>query len=77
MGRNWRYVLWVYVAGAVATLALLIQNAYGNGGFERHHNGADIVIIAATYLAAAALWPLMIVWIILIYFGLVSDTITF
>ena len=76
MGRKWRYVIWVYVAGAVVTVVLCVLNAYGNGGFQRHHGVMDLLTIAAIYLAAAILWPVLIAWAILLYFGLAPDTIT-
>jgi hypothetical protein len=59
MGRNWRYVLYIYLAGALIMEAMLVLDAYGNGGFQRQHSLVDLIIIAALYLASAALWPLL------------------
>ena len=77
MGRKWRFICWIYAGVAVVTLALFVWDAYRNGGFQRHHEVKDLVTIAAIYSAAAVLWPVLIVWVILIYFELVTDTITF
>jgi hypothetical protein len=77
MGRKWRYVLWVYVAGALLTAALYLQGAYENGGFQRHHSMIDLLVLAALYLATAILWPVLIVVGILQYFGVLPHPITF
>jgi len=75
MGRNWRYVLYIYLAGALIMEAMLVLDAYGNGGFQRQHSLVDLIIIAALYLASAALWPLPVVLLILVYFGVLPGGI--
>jgi cation transporter-like permease len=76
MGRRWRYVFLVYAIGAFVMLALCIQSSYASGGFQRHHSLIELLTIAALLLATTLLWPVVIIWVILIYFGLVPDTIT-
>jgi ABC-type multidrug transport system permease subunit len=55
--------------------AMLVLDAYGNGGFQRQHSLVDLIIIAALYLASAALWPLLVVLLILVYFGVLPGGI--
>ena len=55
MDREWRYVVCIYVAGALITEVTLVLDAYGNGGFQRQHSVSDLIVIAAVYLATAAL----------------------
>ena len=69
MGKKWRYILYIYAAGALIMEATLILDAYGNGGFQRQHSVTDLIVLAALYLAVAALWPLLIVILTLVYFG--------
>ena len=76
MSRKWRYVLWAYGAGALITLTLFVHNAYMNGGFQRHHDAMDLLVLAALYSVTAMLWPVLIVIGVLQYFGLLTQPIT-
>jgi hypothetical protein len=69
MSKKWQYVLYIYAAGALIMEATLILDAYGNGGFQRRHSVRDLMILTALYLTTAALWPLLIVILALVYFG--------
>lgn len=64
-----RYVSFIYLIGALATGIMLIYGAYESGGFHREHTVRDLMIIAAFYLAASALWPTLIVTMPLRYLG--------
>jgi hypothetical protein len=75
MGRKRRYVVYIYAVGALVVEACLVLDAYGNGGFQRQHSVIGLIIIAALYLATAALWPLLIVILALIYFGVLPGGI--
>ncbi len=75
MSKKWRYVLYIYLAGALVMEATLILNAYGNGGFQRQHSVRDLMILTALYLTTAALWPLLIVILALVYFGVLPGGI--
>jgi hypothetical protein len=75
MGRKWRYVLWVYVAGALLTAAVMIQNAHANGGFQRKHSVFDLLVLTALYAATSILWPVLVVVVILQYFGILPHPI--
>ena len=46
-------------------LALSILDAYASGRFGHQHGVASLAIIAAMTI----LWPLMFVWLVLIYLG--------
>jgi hypothetical protein len=76
MGRRWRYVLWVYIAGSLLTTAMMLQQAYASGGFQRDHSTADLLGLAALHLATATLWPVLVVVGVLQYLGILPP-ITF
>jgi hypothetical protein len=76
MSRKWRYILWVYGAGALITLTLFVHSAYMSGGFQRPHAVVELLFIAALYLVTAMLWPVLIVIGILQYFGVLPQPIT-
>jgi hypothetical protein len=67
MGRKWRYVLFIYAAGALVMEATLILQAYENGGFQRQHSIIGWIITAAVHLAFDALWSLLAVISALVY----------
>jgi hypothetical protein len=75
MSRKWRYFLYFYAAGALVMEANLILRAYENGGFQRQHNIGDWFVIAAFHLAFDALWPLLVVVLALVYFGVLPGGI--
>jgi hypothetical protein len=75
MGKKRRYILYVYAAGALITEALLVLDAYGNGGFQRQHSVSQLMIIAAFHLAFDALWPLIVVILTLVYLGVLPGGI--
>jgi hypothetical protein len=77
MSKKWRYALWVYLAGALLMEAVLLLEAYRNGGFEREHSVRDLLEIGILHLAAAALWPVLIVVEIFQYFRILHLPITF
>ena len=68
-------MLWVYVAGALLTAAVMIQNAYANGGFQRKHSVFDLLVLTALYAATSVLWPVLVVVVILQYFGILPHPI--
>jgi hypothetical protein len=70
MTRTRPFILWIYLIGVVMCESLLRWNAYDNGGFQRHHTLADLVVLAGFYLAAGLLWPIVFVMGALQYFGL-------
>jgi hypothetical protein len=70
MGRKLRYVSYIYMTGALVMEATLVLSAYENGGFQRAHTLSDLILLAAIYLTAAALWPLLVVTLTLQYFGI-------
>ena len=70
MGRKWRYIIYIYITGALIMEAALVLNAYGSGGFERAHTVSDLIVLTGIYLTAAALWPLLIATLTLQYFGI-------
>jgi hypothetical protein len=74
MGRKWRYASYIYLIGALATEAMLIVGAYQNGGFQREHTPRDLAIIALMHLAVAALWPVLIGTLALMYLGVLPPT---
>jgi hypothetical protein len=55
MSRKWRYLLYVYAAGALAMEVTLILQAYENGGFQRQHGIIGWIVTAALHLAFDAL----------------------
>jgi hypothetical protein len=75
MSRKWQYVLYIYAAGAFVMEATLILQAYENGGFQRQHSIIGWIITAASHLAFDALWPLFVVILTLIYFGVLPGGI--
>lgn len=75
MNRKWRYVLYVYVAGALVMEAGQIRHAYENGGFQRQHSIFGWIITATAHLTFDALWPLLVVILILVYFGVLPGGI--
>jgi hypothetical protein len=75
MSRKWRYVLYFYAAGAFVMEANLILQAYENGGFQRQHSIIGWIITAASHLAFDALWPLLVVILTLVYFGVLPGGI--
>ena len=77
MSRSWRITLWVYLAVAAVFELMALWSAYGGGGFERHHTLVDLAVIAAIHLAAALLWPVVLVVQALQYFGFLPYPITF
>jgi hypothetical protein len=77
MKRGLRVALWVYLAGAVACELLSLWVAYDNGGFQRHHTLADLAIVGSLDLATAMLWPVVLVVVVLQYFGFLPHPITF
>ena len=77
MKRRTRIILWVYLVGVVIVELLLLWGAYDNGGFQRHHTLTDLAVIAGLHMAAGLLWPVVVVVIVLQYFGLLPHPITF
>jgi len=77
MSRHGRYAIWIYAVGAFAVEVLLMLQAYANGGFQRSHDAADLLVIVAFHLLTAMLWPLLIVVGALQYAGLLPHPITF
>jgi hypothetical protein len=75
MSRKWRYVLYVYAAGAIVMEANLVLQAYDNGGFQRQHSIVGWIITLAFHLAFDALWPLLAVVLALVYFGVLPSGI--
>ncbi|WP_407179371.1 hypothetical protein [Bradyrhizobium sp. STM 3562] len=69
MARKGRYASFIYPIGALATEIALLYGAYENGGFWREHTARDLLIIGTIHLATAALWPALVVTLVLIYFG--------
>jgi len=57
-------------------MILFLYGSYASGGFQRHHEPLDLMVLAAFYLAAAMLWPALIVTGALQYFGLLPQPIT-
>jgi hypothetical protein len=55
---------------------MLVQNAYSNGGFQRHHSMVDLLVLAVLYSTTALLWPVLFVVVALQYFGVLPATIT-
>jgi hypothetical protein len=74
MGWKWRCVFYIYVTGGLITEATLVLNAYESGGFQRAHTISDVILLAAIYLTAAALWPLLIASLTFQYFGVLPRT---
>ena len=77
MSWRLRFSLWTYAVGAGVMEALLLVGAYQGGGFERSHSIWDLVQIAIYHVVIAALWPLVVVAIILQSVGLLPHPMTF
>ena len=77
MSRKWLYVLYAYAAGAIVMEAILVLQAYENGGFQRQHSITGWIITAASHLAFDALWPLLVVILVLVYCGVLHGGIWF
>jgi hypothetical protein len=74
MSRKWRYVNYIYLIGALATEATMMVGAYQNGAFQREHAPRDLAIVALMHLAVAALWPVLIGTLALMYLGILPPT---
>jgi hypothetical protein len=72
-----RFSLWTYAVGAGVMEGLLLLGAYQSGGFERSHGIWDLVQIGIYHVVIAALWPLVVVMIILQLVGLLPRPISF
>ena len=68
VSRKGRYPF-IYVTGALVMEASQILQAYANAGFQRQHGIVDWLFIAALNPAFDALWPLFVVILALVYFG--------
>lgn len=77
MNRWQRITLWVYLAGGAICELMALWGAYDSGGFEHHHTLADLAIVGGIHLAAALLWPVVLVVGVLQYFGFLPHPITF
>jgi hypothetical protein len=75
MSRTWRYVVYVYAAGALVMEIDQILQAHESGGFQRRHSIVAWIITAALHLAFDALWPFLVVILILVYFGVLPGGI--
>ncbi len=70
MKRKWRYIVYTYMTGALATEIALVLNAYGNGGFQSAHTVSDLIVLTGIYLTTSALWPVLVSLLTLQYFGI-------
>jgi hypothetical protein len=55
----------------------LLWSAHDSGGFQRHHTLGELAILGGGYLAAALLWPVLIVVGLLQYLRFLPHPITF
>jgi hypothetical protein len=76
MGRKLHFVMWAYLACALLTEAMLVQDAYASGGFQRSHSIHDLLVLVAVYLATAILWPVLFAIVALQYFGVLPAILT-
>ena len=74
MRKMWRYASYIYLIGALATEVMLMVDAYQNGAFQREHTSRDLAMVAFLHLAVAALWPVFIGTLALLYLGVLPPT---
>ena len=77
MTRWRRIILWIYLTDTVIVELMALWGAYDGGGFERQHTLPDLAIIAAIHLVTALLWPIVLIVVVLQYFGFLPQPITF
>jgi hypothetical protein len=77
MSKKWRLLFWWYGAGAFLTVVALVYNAYGSGGFQRNHTSLELLFLGVLYLATSVFWPAIVVLVILRYFGVLPQSLTF
>ena len=75
MKQSAQVALAIYLTGAAVMMAYLGWSGVASGGLERHHDFKDGLFLAAIYTATCALWPVMLVLIVLIYFGVIQGPI--
>jgi hypothetical protein len=72
MSRNWRFVGFFYLSGAVATAVAAAYLEHQGGRFEQLHTASDWLIFFAGLLVIAGAWPYFVGLFLLLHFGLIS-----
>ena len=76
MNQRIRSALLIYSAGALVLELLLLWTTYDNGGFHRNHTVAQLAIAIVVHVAAAVLWPVIVVVLLLQIAGVLPHQIT-
>jgi hypothetical protein len=71
MNRPLKWVMRGYLVGAAAMAIDLFWSAIEGGALERQHGARDWLIIALGYATYMALWPIAVIIILLMYFGII------
>jgi hypothetical protein len=73
--RFLRVSLTVYLAGCAVAATILVCSAVVNGAFQRQHVLREWLILLIVYVIYTALWPIVLVVLVLMYFGIIHGPI--
>jgi hypothetical protein len=74
--RTIRVGIVLYFVVAIAFAIYLIWSGIDGGGLERQHDLRDWVVTILFYAATVALWPILVVVILLMFLGIIHGPIT-